>query len=333
VQYGKETTHGTAVAADTVLAMNAILPESDRDVHIPNIAIGNRTTRLLDSAVTRRVVADGITLEDQDGAYFEVFPLLFSMGLIGSITATEQSTGQGDYLWTFAAPQTPGETVDSITLEVGEIGGGYEIAYCLAKSIRISGDVATGEVHVSAELFGDEVLQTTLTTSQTLPSTVELCVAKLARIYIDATWAGLGGSELAGALLNFDITINGGVHPKFFGSAARQFDSHDQGEISGTATFTFERISGVVTEEAKYRPASGYAAAARFVRLTITGTQIGTGDSQTLQIDMAGAWTAWQSIAGDQDGNTYDVATLTFGYDRTGTQSLSINVTTTISAI
>lgn len=332
VQYGLEAAHGTPVAADTMLAMRAILPDSDREVHIPNVAIGTRTPLLLDSAIVRRVLADGITLEDADGAYFEVFPLLLSMALLGNITAVEQNPSEGDFLWTFAAPQTGAETVDSITLEVGDDTQGYEMGYCMAKSIRITGDVASGEVHVTAEVFGDQIIQTTLTAAQSLPTTVELCVAKLARIYIDDTWAGLGGSELAAALLTFDVLINGGVHPKFFGSAQRKFDGHGQGEIGGEAKFTFERVAGVATEELKFRPASGYAVAERFVRLTITGDQIGVGDSQTLQIDLAGVWTAWQSIGGDQEGNNYDVATLTVGYDATGAQGVSVAVTTTIDS-
>jgi len=333
VQYGLEGTHGDNVAADTMLAMKATLPEADRQIHVPNATIGTRTPLLLDSAVTRKVLAEGITLEDADGAYFEMFPLLFSSCLNGNVTPVEQTGSQSDYLWTFTAPQTGTEDVDSFTLEVGDETQAYEIGYCMVRTLRISGDVASGEVHCSADVFGDKVIQTTITAGQSLPSSVELCVAQLARVYIDDTWAGLGGSEIENALLTWDITLNGGVHPKFFGSAQREFDSHGQGEINGTAVFTFERNAAVAAEELYYRPTSTYVPTIRHVQLTFEGLQIGTGDNQKVELDMAGVWTAWQSLGGDIEGNTYDVATLTFGYDATGAQAFQALVTTTLSAI
>lgn len=332
VQYGKETTHGTAVAADTMLLCAVSLPESDREVKIPEVMIGARTNLLIDSAYVARVVADGITLEDADGAYFQLMPLLFSMVLKGNITATEQTSAQNDYLWTFDAPQTGSETLDSITLEVGDDTQAYEIAYCLGRSASISFDCDSGEVHCSADLFGDKVAQTTITGGQSVP-TAEMMVGTQARLYIDSTWAGLGDTELEGALVSGEITINGGGHPKHLGSSQREFDSHGQDAITGTMNLTLERTSDVATEELNYRPASGYAVTERFVRVAINGSQIGSGDNSSLTIDMAGVWTGWHSLDSDRNGNTLDAVTLTAGYDSTGSQGVSVNVTTTVGSI
>lgn len=330
-QYGKETIHGTAVAADTMLLCKVSLPETDREVHVPEVEVGVRTPQLLAAANVRRVLAEG-TLEDIDGAYFELLPLLFSMGIKGNVTAVEQTPSEGDYLWQFPAPQTGAESVDSITLEAADDQQAYEIAYCLGKRIRITGDVDTGEVHVSVEFFGDKQIPTTVTGGLSVP-TVELMNAKLSRIYIDGTWAGLGTTELQKALVSYEIVIEDGVHPKFFGSSQREFDSHGQGAITAEATFTFERTADVATEEQKYRPASGFAQTPRFIQLTITGDQIGSGDNQKLQIDLAGLWMSWSSLDGDRDDNTLDVAKLRAGYDSTGAQAINAEVTTTISTI
>lgn len=332
VQYGLETTHGTNVAADTKLLMMARLPDSDREIVIPEVEMGVRTNRLLDSAFTRRVLAEGITLESSpDGMYFEALPLIFSMGLLAS-TGTEATIGQGDYQWDFAAPQTGAETVESVTLEVGDDTQGYEIGYCLASQITLSGDCDSGVVQCSVSVFGDVVIQTTLTGAISVP-TAEFMVAKLSRIYVDSSWANLGNTELADSLVNWQVVIDTGVHPKMFGSANREFDSHGQNAITYTATFTFERNSDVATEELNYRPASGYAVTERFVRLTVTGNQIGSGTYQTLQVDMAGVWQQWTSLGNERDGNTLDVAVLGGGYDSTGAQGISVSVTTTVSAI
>ena len=86
VQYGKESAHGTAVAADTMLLCTIGIPEDDRHVHIPEVDMGVRSNKLLSAAVLRRLVADGMSLEDADGAYFQLFPLLFSIGLLGNVS-------------------------------------------------------------------------------------------------------------------------------------------------------------------------------------------------------------------------------------------------------
>jgi len=47
-----------------------------------------------------------------------------------------------------------------------------------------------------------------------------------------------------------------------------------------------------------------------------------------------GMWTSWQPLAGDTEGNTYDVATLTMAYDDTsGSNPCVVNVTCGTSAI
>lgn len=333
VQYGLEAAHGTAVPADTKLLLAATLSEDDRQVHIPEVDMGVRSNRLLSAAVVRKLIADGIGLEDMDGAYYQAFPILFNCCLLGNVSGVEQNTGEGDYLFTFAAPQTAAENIDSMTLEVGDNQQFYEVPYVQLRSITISGDCFSGEVHVSAEGYGQYVEQTTATAAVAIPS-VEMCVGKLSQLYIDDTWAGLGGTELADSLVNWSVTINGGVHPKFWGSTNRKYTSHEQGAISAEATFTLERNADVATEELKYRPAAGGVTRDdRFVELKMQGTQIGSGDVHSLIIDLAGQWTSWQSLGAEEEGNTLDVVTLTAGYDTTGTQSVQVLVTTDISAV
>lgn len=334
VQYGLEAAHGTAVAADTKLLMAVSLPGDDRDTHIPEVDAGVRTNRLLSASVVRRLVAQGIGLEDMDGAYYEVFPLLFSCGLLGNVSPAEQTTGEGDYLWTFAAPQTAAENIESMTLEAGDSTiGGYEIPYCQISQIVINGDCFSGESHVSATAYGQYVDQTTMTAAVSIPA-VEMCVGKLSQIYIDDTWAGIGSTELTNSLVNWSVTLNTGAHHKPWGSANLKYTSHEQGPITGEATFTFERNSSVYTEEAKYRPASGGTTRDdRFVQIKMTGSQIGAGDTHSLVLDMAGQWTSWEPLSTEQEGNSMDQATLTFGYDTTGTQGFRALVTTDVSAI
>ena len=76
VQYGLESAHGTPVAADTKLGVMVGLPESDREMHVPRVEMGTRMAERLDAAIVKRIIADGISMEDADGLYFELLPVL-----------------------------------------------------------------------------------------------------------------------------------------------------------------------------------------------------------------------------------------------------------------
>ena len=61
VQIGKESSHGTAVAADTMLLGEVVLPEADREIVIPGFGTGERMPGQLASAFVRRVLGEGVT--------------------------------------------------------------------------------------------------------------------------------------------------------------------------------------------------------------------------------------------------------------------------------
>lgn len=333
IQYGKETNHGEAVAADTMLLGEVTLPEADREVIIPGFGVGERMPGQLASAFVRRIMAEGVTFStpaDRGGAYYQLFPLLFSMCVKGNITPAEQNSGQSDYLWTFPAALSGSETLDSITLEAGDDARAYEVAYCMAPSLEISGNCDSGEVTVSATLFGDRITATTFTADLSAP-TATFVIGKLFRVYVDSTWAALGSNELTDALVDWTLSINGGANPKLRGSASRTIDTHGQGENEVTLTLGLERTSDVQTEEDYFLADT---VTPRFVRLEIdSGIAIGEGDNHKLTLDLAGAWVGWQMFGRDQDGNTLDVATLRVGKDATGSKAYEFKVLTNVSGI
>lgn len=330
-QYGLETVNGTAVAADTMLGMTCTLPEDDREVHVPRVEMGLRMTRYLDAAIVKRLEANGVGLEDSDGIYYQAFPLLFSSSIVGNITP---SAGAGDdYTWTFPAPNTGAEALDTFTLEHGDDAGGYEIPYCITKSWTITGDCDGGDANMSAELVGHFVDQTTMTGGLSLP-TMTLLQGKRTRVYVDSSWANLGNTELADCLVNWEVAFEGGGHAKHWGSANMEYDGHNQGEILGTCQLVLERNAAVRTEEANYRPAAGgTTVTTRFVRVEVTGPLIVGAVYHTLTLDMAGVWQTWGPIASANNGNTYDAATLMFGYDGTGAQGFQAEVITNVATI
>lgn len=332
VQFGKETTHGTAVAADTILLFTLDAGDADREVHLPKVDYGGRMQGHAKNS-TMKMVGVNSTLDDADGLYYEALPIMLNMCLIGAQTGTEQTTSQSDYLYTFTAPNTGAETVDTGTFEFGDDNQAYEFAYGLGTDMTISGDAASGEVHGKMTVVGDRRIQTTKTAALTVPD-VEFMDAKLSRLYIDSTWASLGSTELTDALVSWEFHLMGGVHAKRLGGSTRLITSHNQGEIDATLTLTVERNAAVKAEELIALPASTYASTMRAVRLTVTGTLIGSTKSHSLTIDMTGVYTNWQPMGGETDGNLHDVITIGLAKDDTASSdTLEILISTSTTAI
>ena len=333
-QYGLEGAHGDAVAADTRLLCTVELPASDRTVVVPKSGIGKRVPKLLSAAHVPRIGVEGLRLATPEGAYYQILPLLLSSLIIGNLSPSEVNVGEGDYLWPFTDPLTATETLETFTLESGDGTGAsesVEVAYCLVRELEISGNAETGECTLSATIDGDELTPTTLTTVATMPTFTGIH-GKLARLYVDDTWAGLGGSELTAALLDFSLRIVGGGHLKRRGSSTRKPTSHGQGELEITLSLGLERsVADVITESAKFFDSTPDA---RFVRLIIdSGVVIGAGSNHSLTVDLAGVWNSWHSMGRDQDGNSLDVAMLECGYDSTGTHAFDIDLVTNVAAI
>jgi len=332
-QYGKETVNGTAVAADTRLIATVTMPDSDRELVVPEAGTGKRVPGVLDNAYYRRISCEGITLDTPDGAYFQILPILLSSCVDGNITPVEQTGAADDWLWTFTDSLTGLEDLDTFTLEAGDQFTGnsaFEVAYCLARELTLTGNAETGESAISGTIDGDKLTPGTLTAVATLP-TFEPIHGKKMRLYIDSSWANLGNTEKTETLLDYTVALTGGGHHKRRGDSSLLPGSHGQDKVELMITLGLEHNATAIAEAALF-----YAdtTTTRFVRLEVEGAQIGAGVNHKLTIDFAAVWETWSPFMNrDQDGNNICVGTLKVGYDTTGTRAFNIGVITDMAAI
>lgn len=326
-QFGVESTAGTAVAADTMLLADPKPLTPDRRPIYPPAAIGVRAESHT-AKIYQYLVQDTLTMSH---GYFQALPVLFSCGLVGGVTPAEQTTSQADYLWDFDPALTGSNSLNSITLEEGDDTQAYETEYVMFERIRIAGTIAQDQgespVTIEADYFGRQHSTASFTGSIDIP-TAEWINAKLARLYIDTSWAGVGGTEKTALLRGFDIEILTGAHPKMLGSGNTYFDTHGQGLIAVTAALTLERSANSDAIWDAYR-----SQALQVVRLSIPGAQIGTGDTHTLTIDIGGTFEEVIPMQSEDRGNNIDTAMLRGYYDPTGAKICQVQVTTNVSAI
>lgn len=331
VQYGKETTRGTAVAATKKWMGFASIPE-DRDPIHPKDALGLR----MNSARTEilQILADPVTLSmasggdvGSSGAYYQGLPLLFGTTLKGGVTATETTASQTDYAWDFSPSLTAAGAPDTVTLEVFDNDQAYEIEHLMGKSITI--DWAFGEnkpLNISAEYFGKQVTPTTKTASLTNPTITQIN-ANTGKMYLDTAWAGLGGTQKTGLLRSGSIQILTGNHPKFLGGGARTFDSYGEGELDISGSLVVEGGAAAKALFDDYQ-----AGTHRALRLAWTGPQIGTGVYHKLQLDLFISMRV-TPLSGFANGNTLYAVSFVGKTDNLSTpHGLGVSVITNVNA-
>jgi hypothetical protein len=331
VQYGKETVRGTAVAATKYLMgvqVAALSVDRKPRAIAENIGIRAEAMRMV---VDQYQVKEALNIQD---GYFQALPLLFGCGLKGGVVAAETTPAQADYLWNF----TPSlafnvfNAPDSFTLEKGDDLQAYEAEYCMLERIKISGSVAQGAegapVAIECDLFGRQWTSTTFTGALSLPSVTQMN-AKLARLYLDTSWAGLGSTELTNSLRAFEIDILTGVHPTFSGSGSKYFNKYEEGVISAMLTLTLEGKSAANT---LYNAFKTDPQVLQVAQIQINGPQIGTGATHNLSIGIGGVWDEIIPLGGEDRGNNLHTAVLHGLYDPTGAKMLDVKVTTNSNA-
>lgn len=329
--YGLEanSTHGTAVAADTQL-VGLTLPEvpADRVVRRPEEDLGIRAASMR-SWVGQYLYQNTMSFED---AYFQLLPVLFSIGVKGDVTATETNSGEGDYNWDFTPSLTATNNLDSITIEYGDDTQAYETEYVMAERLMLSGSINQGAeaspVSAEADIFGRQISTASFTGGIGLPTSVEEINAKLTRFYLDTSWAGVGGTEKTGVLRDWSVEILTGLHPKFHGDQNNYFNTHGEGRFSVRCEFTFEGNSDADAIWDAYR-----AQTFQVARLDVSGAQIGSGANHNLTLDIGGTFEDVIPLGGEDNGNNLHTAVLMAHYDTTGSKLFDVDVTTDVSAI
>lgn len=279
-QIGKESVRGTPVAATTRLLLDRLDVDPGAVTHKPTPATG-ALVRQGPTSVTRKFAQ----LRPSGPLSFEQILYYLYMGVKGGVTPT----GTGPYTYTFDPDEVSDPAPDTFTIErrisdmlaspgVDDI----EMEYCFARQLTIRG--AEGEEAVwqlEADIVGRQVSSSTLTPAISVPSVEEIMVYKTA-LYIDDTWAGLGGTQVQGQLLDFSLTFDTGLAPLFTPDGNLYFSKYTFAGAPGRPKGATLDLTMLVDTQMATERTKAQAGTTRFVRLKATGS-----DSRDVALDMA----------------------------------------------
>lgn len=327
VQYGMESTRGTAVPATRMWTGAALAIPSDTKIAYPEEQFGVRAAARR-AAVQQKEFRSTLVSEH---AIFQALRLLLECGLKGGVTWAEVTPAQSDYKGIYTPSLTAANAPKACTIEMGDDTQAYEVEYCQFERIHLSGSIGQGAepspVKLEADFFGRQVTATTFTAAQS-PHTPTGINAALSRLYIDTSWASVGGTELASLMRTWDLEILTGIHPVWSGSANTYFTHYNESVIGVMFGFTIE--AGVVSA-AKYllQQSQTFQAA----RIDLVGPQIGTGTNHRLRVELGGTFEEVTQNESDDRGDNLSAFVLHGLYNDTGAKELVVECTTNVDAV
>ena len=232
---------------------------------------------------------------------------------------TVAAGGAAPYTWTHEIATAP--TLKSYTAEYVVDDGSTkhyqrEMGYLLTRQFQIS-IVRNQMAKLSWTMFG-RAEQTSTVTGSLTALTLERVPSNLFKIWIDSSWAGLGGTLKAALLREATLTVNTGIAPEHTLDGRTDYDMVQPMFSQATATLTtkFLHNADAATEVGNWRTGTK-----RFIRLK-ADNGAATTSNRAITIDISVRLLAWEFA--DEDGQEIVNATWEMVYDTTGAKSLQI---------
>ena len=178
-------------------------------------------------------------------AFYQQLPNWCSMSVRGDVQPV--SLGGGLYSYTFTRDPTGNPNLDTWTIERRITEGvnhlDQEANHCLLSSIMFRG-AQNQPVLMTAEGFARRIKSSTLTPALSAPAGTQL-LSSSSRVYIDANWGAIGGTQITGQILNWEIGWNTGYAPLFTTDGRADLD-FTTAALSSENTYLTVRITMLV---------------------------------------------------------------------------------------
>lgn len=297
IQFGKETTAGTATTATAIWRGVGNMLEDQRvieeiDEHVGILGGTDRT------AVTK--LLGGLELAETP-LTFEQFNWLLVAGLGAPTTGSADGSGS-DKIYTTNIPTTAAPTVAPYTIQGGDDFEAERMEYAFPTKITVKGETGS-TARVSATLIGRQVTTNAFTSGLSLPTLEDVITGK-GKVYLDAIGGSYGGTQVANQILAFELTYELMWIAKWTmdGNLYFSLPVYAGHKVSGKLTFEHDSaVSGTGGAKQHFRDQTP-----RLLRLDLIGSAVTTAGStystKKAIFDLPIKYTK-AAVIGDKDGN------------------------------
>lgn len=321
VQWAREATPGTDLATTSKVITERFNPvPSTPEAYRPSLQRG----LMLANRGGESVIQRGTDWSLEGPLTFEQAQHHFS-GVIANVASP---TGAGPYIWTHTRNPANMPSLASYTFERRITDGSSPIqqAWHYAMYSELELTFNRNEVWMyNASGFARRVQTETLTAAISLP-THEICLVPGTKIYIDTSWAGLGGTLVSGQLLQGSVKFGSGAAPLWTADGRSDLDFGAVAFASGRTTI---EMSLTILMGAQYatEKTAAEALALRAVRLQIDGSDA----TRQIQIDALMKYRTPELFAIEYDDET-TIVTLDLVGSTDGTNAWVAKVTNNVAA-
>lgn len=296
IQIGKETDHGTAVAATSVLRGVGEMSD-DREIARVDERVGYY---LPTGTLYNPMLAASFKWPSQEATYEQIGYFL-NAGICG-VAPVRDGALKDPYISTYAVAASGTATdIYTYTIEKGDNQRADEMEYAFVKKLKFKG-AARQALMMEAEWVGRKCTDAEFTAGLTLP-TVEPILFGKSICSLDATGGTIGHTPVTTSFAGFELDIDTGWTEQYTGDNRQDFVFHRYAGFAAKGKL-------LLHHDAFGEAELGYArtGAVRLLRLLFQGlTAFSTpGDTytyKTLIIDMAIQYTKVPQMDGDKDKN------------------------------
>lgn len=333
-----EGTTGTAEAATAILFGKATIPTQDLVFHTPD----QDRNSLAEIVELPFKVAQKVEFELEGAAYADLLLHVLSMAVRGNVTGVSAGGSvPNEIIWTFepglTTLNTPDITngIDTRTFELGDNINCYKAAGCYVVTLEISGDAGDDEdsvVMVKATIAAQSLAEGSFTGALTEVAAAYF-PANMVKLFIDTSYAGLGGTQKSGVLKGWKWTLETMFTSRYVADGTYKWSALNEGKKAPELEMTFIRDSSIVEAELDKFQATPKTKTFIEIRLTSNGTEMDSGQSNPPYAKIQGAYvyTEWPELD-EEDGTSLVTVKARGVKDSTSGKMMTVIVGTPLTA-
>jgi hypothetical protein len=243
-QFGKQTVHGTSVAATRAVGLGGVMEINPNWTDPEDVDMGS-----IDMVLAPFRTQTDVTATLSGPLDFNDLPLMYAASIRGGVAATTSGTSK---TWAFTALSTTATTLDEFTAEWGDdvTADGMRAKDGIIESLEFTFDEALGPWQVSADWrWGSVDAHVTPTAALTVGSNPIWAYGADTQLFINDSAGTIGNTQISDALRRGSVRIETTIDQKRYANGSNSrfaLSGYGVSERTITASFTFEKQNAII---------------------------------------------------------------------------------------